>query len=181
MDEHARPLNVAQEGMAQSDSHVRAFHQTRNVCQRHITVADDNHPQIRFERRKRVGRDLGFSVTDDGKQSRFASIRHTDDAHIGNELEFKLDVVNGTWLSSLSESRSLVGWRRTARVATPSAPARSDDYFLIRYHKLRQQRTCVGIMHHSSKRNLNANIIGGSATLAGTRALPAPLCCEILA
>src|SRR5260221_1906393 len=172
---------MAQEGVTQPDSHVRAFHQTGNVCQHHVTVADNNDPQIRFERRERVGRDLGFSIADDGEQSRFASIRHTDDANIGNELEFKLDMVNGTWLSSFRESRGLVSWRRTARVATASAPARSNHHFLIRYHKVCQQRACVGIMHHSSKRNLNANIICGSARLAGTCAIAAPICGEMLA
>ena len=62
VDEDARPLDVAQEGVTEPGAAARALDEPGNVGDRRaplVLVAEVHHPEVRLERRERVVGDLG--------------------------------------------------------------------------------------------------------------------------
>ena len=65
-----------------------AFNQPRDVGHdKGAKFLDPYDPQVRHECRERIVRDFGLRGTDAGNQRRFADIRKSDQADVGNEFQ----------------------------------------------------------------------------------------------
>src|SRR5579862_2327762 len=93
MYEQARALDVPQELRAKPCAFVRAFDQSRYVCDHEALVvwgpSNHNDAQVGLESSERIVRDFGTSGGDARNQSRFSNIGITYESNIGEQLEFE--------------------------------------------------------------------------------------------
>ena len=79
--------------MTQSDAFGSAFNKARNICHNEsVGTVQVNHSQIRVQCGEMVVGDLRVCIGDTGKQCGFPDIGESDQPHIRDHLQLKLDL-----------------------------------------------------------------------------------------
>src|SRR5579863_3399842 len=87
MDQSAAPLDMAEEAVAEAMTLVRALDQPGNVGEHKFAPVNLGHAETRMESCERVVGDLGLGGRNRGEEGRFAGVRQTDQARVGDQLE----------------------------------------------------------------------------------------------
>ena len=93
VDQHLRPLDVAQELVAEAVARVRAFDQAGHVGHHEAAVvAQRDDAEVRRQRRERVVGDLGPRRRDARDQRGLARVGEPDQADVGEQLQLQAQV-----------------------------------------------------------------------------------------
>ena len=93
MHQQARPVEVAQESVAEARARVRPSIEPGDVGDDERPLArQPDRPEVRHQRRERVVGDLGARRGDAGDQRRLADVRETEQADVGEQLELEAHV-----------------------------------------------------------------------------------------
>src|ERR1041384_4870090 len=85
--------DVPKKVVAESDISVRAFDESRNVCDRSATITVElDHADDGMKRGERIGRYLRMRRGDFAEQSRLARIRITDERRVRHRSQFKYEM-----------------------------------------------------------------------------------------
>ena len=141
MRDQPRALDVLQEADAQPDAFVRAFDQARHIgdhkraaiARRRVGIGG-NDAQVRLERGERIRGDLRPRRGDARNQRRFSCVRETDQADIGEQLQFEPQMALFAGPPVFVFARRLMPRPHEMRiaVAAPAAPAASRAESLAR-------------------------------------------------
>ena len=116
MDDELGALDVAEEIVAQAGPLAGALDQARDVRHQEAAETSQFHDaENGFQRRKRVGGDLGPGRRRAGEQSALAGVGHADQPHVGDEFELQAEVAllarlaplgsRGAWLVEVAKGR----------------------------------------------------------------------------
>ena len=126
VDEHAqgsRPLDVAEELVAEPLALGGAFDQPRDVGDRELgAVVEADDTEVRFEGREGVVGHLGLGRRDPADERALAGVREPDERDIGHELELELEPPFHPVLTLLGERRrtAVVGEEPGVASTTPT-------------------------------------------------------------
>ncbi len=140
MDEDPRPLDVAQEGVAEAGPVAGALDEPGHVGDRRpalVLVAEVHDAEVRLERRERVVGDLRRGRGQGREERRLAGVRQPDEADVGDEPQLEAEPALLAGLALLGVLGGLVGGRREVGVAEAAAAAARD-------HRLLADRDEVG-------------------------------------
>ncbi len=115
-----RPLDVAQELVAEPAPLGRALDQAGDVGEHEIVVLPAHHTEVRFQRGERVVGDLGLGRAHHRDQRRLARVGEADERGVGEQLQLELEPALLAVLTLLGEARRTARVRQEARVAAPA-------------------------------------------------------------
>ena len=121
-DEHAGPLDVAQEPVTEPAPLRRALDEPGDVGQHHLVVLEADDPEVRLQRGEGVVRNLRLRRTDRGDQGRLARVGEPDQRRVGQELHLELEPELLAVLALLGEPRRPARVREEPGVAAPALP-----------------------------------------------------------
>ena len=133
VEQHSRPLDVAQERMPQPRTGRRALDQAGNVGDgRPATVlhAEVHHAEVRFQRGERIRGDLRSRRGEGREQRRLAGVRQPHEAHVGDQAQLQPDLALLAGLAPLRMPRSLVRGGCEVDVAQAAAASARDHDLL---------------------------------------------------
>ena len=133
MDKDARPLDVAQERMAEPRPVACSLDQPRHVRDRRpalVVRVELHHAEVGFERRERVVGDLRRGGRHGGQERRLAGVRQPDEPDVGDQAQLEADPALFPGLALLGVLGRLVGGRLEVGVAEPAAAAAADHHLL---------------------------------------------------
>src|SRR5262249_53450 len=125
-----RALDVPQELQPEPDAEVRPLDDPRDVRDDQpllVVPADDDHAEVRPQRRERVRRDPRPRARDRANERRLADVRIADEPDGGEQLELEPYATLLPRLARLELRRRAVGRRREVDVAAAAPPALRDD------------------------------------------------------
>ena len=111
VDEHAAPLDVGEELVAESGALGGPLDQAGDVGQDQLPLAVVDRAEDRLERRERIVGHLRRGPRDSREQRRLAGVRQPDQAGIGQQAKSQLDPARLAVEAVLGEARSLSGRR----------------------------------------------------------------------
>ncbi len=109
MDQHRAPFQVTQEIQAETAAGGGAGDQAGHIGDGEGVVTGGHHAQIGHQGGERVVGDLGFGRRDGGDQRGLARRRETDQADIGDGLEFQGQIAGLALLAEQGETGGLAG------------------------------------------------------------------------
>ena len=180
LDEHARPLDVAQERVPEAGAGAGALDQAGHVGDgRAPEVGVDpalarevHHAQVRLERGERVVGDLGRRRGERREQRRLPGVRQPDEPDVGDEPQLQPDPALLARLALLGVARRLVRRRREVDVAeAASAAARGHDGLSDR-DEVGDQLAGRVVEHGRARRDVEDEVVAGRPVPA--RALAPP-------
>ena len=159
MQQQAAALDMAQKVMAQTDTIGRTLDQTRNIgTDKALLRTDADNTQHRGQRREVVVRDLGARRRDDADEGGLAHIREADQAHIGNDLQLKLEVHVLTGQAGLGELGDLAGRGGKVAVAPAAAATLGHDHWLGA-GQVGHDEVGLGLLQHGAARYADDKVI----------------------
>ncbi len=164
VDEDPRPLDMAQEGMAEAGAAARSLDEAGHVGDRRspfVVVAEIHDPEVRFERGERVVRDLGRRGGDRGEDRRLARVGQPDEPDVGDQPELQADPALGARLTLLGVLRRLVGRGLEVRVAEPAATAAGDHRALADRDQVRHERAGLVVVDRRAGRHVEDQVVAG--------------------
>ena len=158
--EHPRPLDVAEELVAEAATLAGALDQAGDVGDdelRAVTEADD--AEVRLERGERVVGDLRLGRRDHADQRALADVREPDEGDVGHQLQLELEPALLTVLALLGEARSppLVG--QEPGVAAPAAAAGGGQPPIAVSQQLGQQLPGVEVLDDGALRHGDLQVL----------------------
>ena len=160
MQDHPGTLNVTQEGISQSHTHMSTFDQPRYIREddRVIRIQFGN-AKIRLQRRKGIVGDLRGGISCCRQERRLPRVRYTDDTHIRDQLQLQRQVLFLIGFTFFRSARCLIG-RGNKMCVTASAPsALADDELLSVMGQISQHGTGFLFADDSARRNQNIEIL----------------------
>jgi hypothetical protein len=109
--EDPRPLDVAEERVAQPGAAARTLDQPRDVRDRRATLVvfrEVHDAQVRLERRERIVGDLGTGGGERGEERRLAGVWQADEADVGDQPKLQPQPALLAGLALLGVFRRLV-------------------------------------------------------------------------
>jgi hypothetical protein len=182
MDEHFRPLEMAEEPVPEPVSFVRPCDEARHVGHDERAFAmEADHTEVRDERRERIVRDFRAGCGDPRDHRRLAGIRKADESDIGQQLEMETQVFFFSRQSGLRPPRCAVRGGRERRVAVPAeAPLRDEHAFAI-CREIRNLQILAlrgSLVHDRAGRDEEIDVDSGLACPIGAFAVAATSCGE---
>ena len=173
VDEDPRPLDVAQEGMAESGPAARTLDEPGYVGDRRspfVVLAEVHDPEVRFERGEGIVRDLGHGRRDGGEDRGLARVRQSDEPDVGDQSELESEPALGARLTLLRMLRRLVGRGLEVRVAEPAATAAGDHRTLADRDQVRDERAGLVVVDRRAGRNVEDQVVAGPTVPSRLRA-----------
>src|SRR6267142_806749 len=128
MDDEARPLDVAQELLAESRALARALDEAGDVSDDELPLVEPRDTQVRRERRERIRRDLRPRAGQRREQARLPGVGQTGEPDVGDEPQLELELALLAALAVHRDARRAPRARDETRVAASAlAAAGSDD------------------------------------------------------
>ena len=110
MHEHFRAFEVTQEPVAEAETAVCAFDETRHVGDDEAAVVAQPHDaEIGRQRRERIIRDLRPRRGHPGNERRFAGIGESDEPDVGEQLQLEPQIFFFARLARLHLARRAIG------------------------------------------------------------------------
>ena len=180
VDQHASPLDMPQEFVAQTNATMGAFDQARQIGQdKSPFPADQDQTEVRMLGRKWIVADFRLGAGKTAQQRRFAGIRQADQPGVGNDLQFQDDPAFLAKRAGLEFARGTVDGSGECLVASPASAAVSDVYFLIGFRQIAEDVPAVTVDDQGAGRHGDDDIAASFAVLfgphAGTAILGAPV------
>ncbi len=182
VNQQPRPLHVPQKANAQSRALARAFDQSRQI--RHHECAAQlrsvparaavgiHHAQIRFQRRKRIIRNLRPRRANHRNQRGLPRIRKTHQAHVRQQLQLQPQIPLFPGLAFLFLSRRLVPRLRKMLIAAPAPSALRHQQTLPWPFQIRQQYISSRIKNQRAHRHFQNRVVARNPRTV--RAFPVP-------
>ena len=150
--EHLRPLDVAQELMAEAVTFVRALDQAgQSATTKLRSSLSVTTPRFGASVVNGIVGDLRPRRRDARDQRRLAGVREADQADVGEQLELQREELLFAGLTGFGPARGAIGRRDEPRVAAPAAPALGDEHALALFREIRKQAQLValsGLLEH---------------------------------
>ena len=179
VDEQACALNVAEELDAEAGTKVRAFNKARHVGDDEGFLvglfADGDYAEVGFESGEGVVGDFGASGGDAGDQGGLAGVGETDQAYIGEELEFEAVEALFAGAAEFVLAGSLVGAGGEVLIATAAAAAFGDDELLVGLLEVVDELAGFLVVKGCSDRDLQDDGFAVEAGAVGAQAMLAAL------
>ncbi len=112
-------------------------------------------------------------------ERRLAGIRHAEQSHVGQHLQFELQVPTLARGAVRRLARGPVRAALEARIAQPPAAARRDHLALTVLGEIADEFARVDILHHGAARHVYIEIVPGPAGLVPARTALAALGAEL--
>ncbi len=173
VDEDPRPLDMAQEGMAESGAAARSLDEPGHVGDRRtpfVVLAEVHDPEVRLERGERIVRDLGRRGGDRGEDRRLARVGQPDEPDVGDESELEAEPALGARLTLLGMLRRLVGRGLEVRVAEAAATAAGDHRALADRDQVRHERAGLVVVDRRAGRHVEDQVVAGTTVPSRLRA-----------
>src|SRR5207253_3876716 len=130
MNKHGAALDVAEEFVSEAVAFMSAFDEAGNVGNNECLIINADDAEVWNERGERIVGDFRFRGADHRDQRRFARVRQSNDADVGDQLQFNEQLALFTCIARLRKSRRLTSGRREMLVAPPAAPTLRDEHTL---------------------------------------------------
>ena len=176
VDEDPRPLDMAQEGVAESGAAARALDEPGHVGDRRsplVVLAEVHDAEVRLERRERVVGDLGRGGGDSGEDRGLARVRQPDEPDVGDQPELESEPALRARLALLGVLRRLVGRGLEVRVAEAAATAAGDHRTLADRDEVRHERAGLVVVDRRARRDVEDQVVAGLAVPSRLRAAAA--------
>ena len=144
VDQHLRAIEMLQEPIAESLAFVRALDEPGHVGDDEAAIAAQrDDAEIRDERRERVVGDLGSRRGNARDQRRFAGVRKSDEADVGEQLEVELQLLGFARRAFFEPPRRAVGRADEARVAASADAALREEHALSGFDEVADENRVV--------------------------------------
>ena len=149
-----RPLDVAEEPVAETLAFTRPFDQPGDVGDDELgVVVDAHHPEVGFERRERVVGDLRLGRRDDTDQRALADVGEPDESNVGHQLQLEFEPALLPVLTLFGERRSATLVGEEAGVAPPAPAAGGGTPAIAVVPQLGEHFAGVQVAHHRPLRD----------------------------
>src|SRR6266404_5047578 len=179
MDQQPGSLDVSQKLSAEAGALVRAFDQAGNVGNHEAhfmgCVANRDDSEIRLERGKRIIRNLRARRGNSRNQSGLSDIGISDEADIGEQLQFETQRALFAGASFFMLARGLMGGGLEAGVASSAAAAAGDHDPVIGTREVMHDVAGVGRVNNRPDWNLQENVYTFATGLVRSFAVTAAL------
>ncbi len=123
---------------------MRAFDEAGDVDGDEGSLFVEAHDsELRFDRREGIVGDLRARRGDHREQRRFSRVRYTDDADVGEELEFEANLALFAGLTANRVIGCLPRRRRKMLVAEAALPAARDEHALAGLREIGEERLAL--------------------------------------
>src|SRR5579864_2667671 len=185
MHDEASALDVAKEANAEAGAEMRALDKTGQICDYESAAEFGavpasaairiDHTKVRFQRREGIICDFWASRGNNGNQSGLARVRETDQANIGEKLEFEAQVALFAGESIFVLARGLMPGFGKILIATSAASTLRDEHALARDGKIGDGLAGLCIVGQSANGNLEDHVFAGMAGAVGAFAVAAAI------
>ena len=109
MQEDPRPLDVAEETVAEAGAFVRALDQAGNVGEHERAPAAGDDAEIWMKGREGILGDLGLGRGNRCQEGRLSGVGQADQAGVGDQLQAQPDPALGAFLAGIGAARGAGG------------------------------------------------------------------------
>src|SRR5450755_2563935 len=171
MQQHARSLQMAEKLMTEPGAVGGAVDQTGDVGNDEAPVfVDANHAEIRRQGGERIVGDLGPGGGDRTYQRRFARVRHSQQADIGEHLELEVQHALHAFFARCRLPRRAIGARLEMQIAQAALAALRQERFLIVRREVGNELAALGHGDDGPDRHAQHDVLGAASVLIGAAA-----------
>ena len=176
VNQDSRPLDVAQERVAQAGTGTRALDQARNVGDRRAArllirgvedVAQVQDAEVGLERGERIVGDLGPGRGQRGKQRGLARVGKPHQTYVGDQPQLQADPALLPGFALLGVARSLMRGRGEVDVAQTALAAPRHHQGLFRGDEIAQKPAGLVLEDARARRHLESHVAAGLAVHSG--------------
>jgi hypothetical protein len=172
VQQHPRPLDVAQELVPQPDAAMRTLDQARDVCQHESEVIALSHAKVWLQRGEWVVADFRGGRRQRRQQAGLPDVRVPDQADVSDCLELQHQPARLARLTLLGHRWRLVRGRHEVNVAQPATTAPRHHHLVVCPAQVGQQLAVR--RDHGPERHQDADVLAGLAVLLRAGAVAAP-------
>ena len=173
MDEDPRPLDVAQERVAEAGAARRALDQAGDVGDRRpslVVLAEVHDAEVRLEGRERVVGDLRLRRGQRREERGLAGVRQPDEPDVGDEPQLQAQPALLAGFALLGVLGRLVGRGLEVRVAEAAAATAGDHRLLAGRDEVGEERARLVVEDGGPGRDVEDQVVAGLAVPPGPRA-----------
>jgi len=168
MQQHTGARQMAQELVAQPRTFRRALDQAGNVGDDEtFFVRHAHHTQVGMQGREGIIRHLGFGCGDRAYESRFARVRHTQQAHISQHFQLQLQFAGLAFGPCRALARRAIGAGFEVDVAQAADSALREQRFFAVDHQVGHDFAAVQIGDDRPYRHAQYDIVRPLAVAVG--------------
>ena len=167
MHECGTAFDVTEELESEALALRRTGNQTGHVGNRENRVTDFHHTEVRHERGEGIVRNFRTRCADRGDQTRLPRRRESDQADVGNRLEFEKCAEFLTRFAEEREARCPALRRRQRGISEPTFAAAGEHEGGTRRYEIGQHFAGL-VRDHRARRHMQCDVLAARAVLVAT-------------